>query len=850
MKKPLKAKRKARAARVTGSGNWRHAPVRCITAGLALAGGGAVHAQQANPTNETLAGVLQEVMVTAQRRSQSTQDIPYNITAINANQIARSGSIGVNDLAGLVPGLTTVDTGAATRGGTNNLTLRGLRTDSPGGAGTGSDQAGATVSSVSTYFGETPVFFPISLKDLDRVEVLRGPQGTLYGQGAQAGTIRFIPKHPDFDRFSGEVNVSGSVTDHARDLNGDIDAVFNVPITDRLAIRLVGGYDKQAGFINQTGLVARTGPGPLAPAQLANPADPFSGPAIAPVRRGTNDSTQWFARAALRWKPTDVLDLEVSYLHEDTHTDDTQTSNPQWQGGAVSVLDGIVPTPPNYANSVYQSRPGGRYTNNAWLLQPYDNKIDLVSGVASIDLGLATITSATSYYENESTAVNDSTSLFVNTGGFNFWPYYGNFPRGIAVTNTFNNEKSFVQEVRIVSNWDKPLNYVAGVYFQRQSRYAGYNGFAPGLDDWAVSTGFPFFAGPSNPPDQTFLLSRDTVFRDRAVFGELTYNLTSKWQITGGARFFHQSFRVDAVNNFVFNGLGITATANKSNVKDQVFKLNTSYDILPDLKVYATYSEGFRRGGANGVPTDGVFASLPAYQTYTPDIAKNFEVGIKGVLFDRRLKFSADIYQINLSNFQFNATSPSSFPLVYNGSKARSRGAELELTGRLTPALTVTFGYTYTDAKIKDALAIYDLPVAALFSTPPADPILNVSLPAGTRLPGVSRTTVNLGADYVVPLGSSDSSLAFHADGSYASAQNGAIDPASTFFWIIPARYLVNLRISYERGDEWGVDVFVRNVTNDPGYSGGFNPQFTPNAWSSRIVSRPRTVGIALHRKF
>lgn len=849
MKKRLIAKRRARVARVGGRGNWRHGPVTCITAGLVLSGGATVRAQQPSPTNDTLAEALQEVIVTAQRRSQSTQDIPYNITAIGADQIARSGSTGINDLAGLVPGLTTVDSGAATRGGTNNLTLRGLRTDSPGGAGTGSDQAGATVSSVSTYFGETPVFFPIVLKDLDHVEVLRGPQGTLYGQGAQAGTVRFIPKRPDFERFSGEVNVSGSFTDNAPNANGDIDGVINVPINDRLAVRLVGGYEKDAGFIDEAGLVLRTGPGALAPVQAANPADPNSGPAIAPVRRGTNDSTQWFARAALRWKATDALDVEFGYLHQETQADDIQASNPQWQGGAISLLDGISPAPPSYANSVFQSRPGGKYTNNAWILQPYDNKVDLGSVVATMDLGLATLTSATSYYDNESTAVNDSTSLFVNTGSFNFYPYYGNFPRGLAVTNTFNREKSFVQEVRVVSNWEKPINYVAGVYFQRQSRHSGYDGYAPGLDDFALATGFPF-AGPSTPPDQTFLLSRDTIFRDGAVFGELTYNLTSKWQITGGARFFHQSFRVDAVNNFVFNGAGITAVTNDSNVNDHVFKLNTSYDILPDLKVYATYSEGFRRGGANGVPSEGVFASLPAYLTYTPDIAKNFEVGVKGILFDHRLQFSGDIYQIKLSNFQFNATSPSSFPLVYNGSEAQSRGAELELTGRLTPALTVNFGYTYTDAKVKKALQIYDLPVAALFSSPPAEPILNISLPAGARLPGVSRSTVNLGADYVVLLGSNDKRVTLHADGSYASAQNGAIDPASTFFWIIPERYLVNLRVSYENSKQWGVDLFARNVTNDPGYSGGFNTQFIPNAYASRIMSRPRTVGIALHWRF
>src|SRR5712664_2809991 len=160
---------------------------------------------------------LQEIVVTAQHRKQSVQDIPYNITAFDGDQIASSGAVSLNELTKLVPGLTSVDEGAGARGRTNNLTLRGLRTDSPGGGELGAETPGASVNAVSTYFGETPVFFPMPLYDIDHVEVLRGPQGTLYGSGAQAGTIRVAPKRPDFTSDSGEIQFDTNKSEHSND---------------------------------------------------------------------------------------------------------------------------------------------------------------------------------------------------------------------------------------------------------------------------------------------------------------------------------------------------------------------------------------------------------------------------------------------------------------------------------------------------------------------------------------------------------------------------------------------------------------------------------------------------------
>ena len=292
---------------------------------LILASTSAVYAQQSpgQPGGATTSKLdtLEEVTVTAQRRAQSVQDVPYNISVVSGDELSRTGTTGLNDLARIVPGLTYVDAGPAARGNTNDLTLRGLRTDGPGGAGNnGTDVPAQTVNSVSTYFGETPVFFPIALHDIDRVEVLRGPQGTLYGSGAQAGTVRFIPRRPTFDAFSGEISASAGFTSGAdRKADGSVDAVLNIPLSSKLALRVVAGDERLAGFINQVALWQRQGSDFLAPATLRVPSDPAnSGPLLASVKKGTNSSDQSYARAALRWQPADAWDLELGYLHQHT----------------------------------------------------------------------------------------------------------------------------------------------------------------------------------------------------------------------------------------------------------------------------------------------------------------------------------------------------------------------------------------------------------------------------------------------------------------------------------------------------------------------------------------------------
>ncbi|MDF0541766.1 TonB-dependent receptor [Sphingobium sp. H39-3-25] len=790
-----------------------------------------------------------EIVVTAQRRDQSIQDVPYNISAVSGADLAKSGVVNVNSLTQVVAGLTTIDNGPAARGGTNNFSLRGLRTDGPNGA----DEMPATVSSVSTYFGDTPVFFPIVLKDIQRVEVLRGPQGTLYGSGAQGGTIRFIPNRPDFNSISGEMNVGGGISEHSSKANGNFDAVLNMPITPRLAIRAVGGVAHLGGFIDAVDLLERDGPGKYAGIVSANPASLTSAPVLAPVQHDVNSSDQYFGRLAVRWQPVDMLDLDLTYAHQETKVDDIQASNPTYGGGLVDAGYDF-----QYPDSGFIKRPGGNYESTFPIRLPSKNNIDLISGTATVDFGLATFTSVSSYVDNKTSAIYEYSNFWIRTAnglGGNI-SNYGGFPRFVAVTDYITHDKSFTQEVRLVSKWDKPIDYVIGGYFQRQKTFFSQTQTSPGMAAFGVLAGFPS-ASPEEG-DLTYSPVRNSVFVDRALFGELTYHVTPKLQVTGGARFFWQKFKYHARTINPYCGapcsdgisepasLGILESRNTSDVSDHVIKINTSYDFSRSFKVYATYAEGFRRGGANGIPTSGYYRSLPIYTTYAPDVAKTYEVGVKGSVLDRKLQFSADLFLINLDNFQFNASTPSYAYGAFNGQQARSKGGEIELSARISPNFTMTGSYTYTDATVSKPSSFVDYPSFSIVSG--AQPYTFLTLPKGQRLPGVPKHTFSASGDYTIPV--DDMALTTHLDASYRSSAEGAISTIDPMYWKIAPIFTMNGRISLDSKKSWAADLFVNNITNALGYTGAVGQQFAPNSFAGRIVMRPRTYGLGLRYRF
>jgi len=827
--------------------------------GCALGAGTVVYAEDnaasppKTPQDDASKVTLQEVTVTATRRTQTVQDVPYNIEAISADALAQSGVTSINNVAQVVPGLHTVDTGPNPRGGNNQFSMRGLRTD-----GTGNELdafKNGTVAPVSTYLGETPIFFPLALKDLDRVEVLKGPQGTLYGSGALAGTIRFIPNRPEFDRFYGSMDIRGGGTEYSGKPNGSFDAMLNVPIADNLALRVTGGYERLGGFIDAVDLVQRSIPGvqTSAPA-LRVPSDPRSGYALAPVMSDTNWSEQWYVRPVLRWKASDAIEAELSYTHQRVATGDTQTANTSYPGGTFN-FDSFSTDP----NSINTYRPGGAYKSTQDATQPSQSQLDLAALVVTGDLGYASLTSSSSVYRMQSRSQNSYTDSSINYNhdgsiGLNYYDYFNGYPRANAQSFGRLRDQSFVEEVRLVSTWHKPIDYILGAYYQSEHFNFGGMTTEPGYTDYV--TAINGYGLPRPYGDLQYLEPFDNNgfrFTDRAIFGELTWHVTSQWQVTGGARVFHQDFTSLGQALDYYNGgqpVFDVNVVNPSAVTNHILKFNTSYDFTPDLKVYATYSEGFRRGGANAIPVNGLYASLPQLLNYAPDKSKSHEIGVKGLLLDRRLRYAADIFLVKLENFQFNSFSGSAFPVAYNGTEARSKGVELETEFQVTHALSLGLSYAYTDAKVSRGFTINDYVPLTLVTSPNAPQIAPaVTIAGGARLPGTPQNSANAMVNYLIPVGSATVQL--HGDVAYRDSAPAYIDPTSARYWSIPSSIVANTRVTYDSGAAWSTDFFINNLTNETVYSGGYGTgQTAPNLFQERYVGRPRTYGVGLHYKW
>jgi iron complex outermembrane receptor protein len=804
--------------------------------------------QSSPPANQGSTETLEEVTVTAQRREQTVQDVPYNISVLSSGELDAPTVSTASDIAKLVPGLLTVDTGPAARGNDNSFILRGLRTDNPGSV----DYPGQTVSPVSTYFGETPIFLPLVLRDLDHVEVLVGPQGTLYGSGSEAGTIRFMPNRPKFDEFSAEISTDASKTENAGSFNNRFDAVLNIPITSELALRIVGGEEHLHGFIDDVGLGVHQGASVLSPPTPRVSGDPTSGFTIAAPLRDANTSDQSYGRAALRWDPAQGMDFELTYLYQKTAVADAQYDNVNWAGGTQNLASGYTGPVPPFANSSYSVPAGGDYRNTALIQQPYINTVNLESLVGTVDVGFATFTSATSAYQERTQALDDNTYQWYIPGGTNFLTYYNNYPRTIAVEQDIYYQRAFVQELRLVSNGKNMFDYVVGAFFERQTGDLASEQWFPGVQQYYSQIG----AVSANPQygDTSLLANMETTFTDRAAFGELTWHITPAWQVTGGARFFSQSFVVGFNETLPFcgstcgNSDGEFFVHNAEDDHNHLFKLNTSYDLSSQTKVYATFSEGFRRGGATGLPPVGIYASEPQYFTFRPDFAKNYEVGVKGTGLDSRVSYTADLFLVNLTDFQFDSYSPSGLPAVYNGSKARSKGGELQANFKLTPHLTGSLGYSYTQATVTQSTNIYDLPA---FGGPGSTPVLTVAIPEGTRLPGVPRSVVTAAADYRLPIGATNWSATWHLDGIYRTSAPGSIPGVYVSGWNMPSAKMIDAVIGLDNGRQWSIDMFGTNLTSDPNFTGAVGVQGSPaNTLNYRDVTRPRTLGVSLKYRF
>jgi outer membrane receptor protein involved in Fe transport len=606
--------------------------------------------------------VLAEVTVTATRREESVLDIPYSISAISGADLEQEHVQSLSDLTRMIAGVSFVDQGPTSR---SNFVLRGINANSTDHPST------STVAPVSTYIGETPLFLSLHIDDLERVEVLRGPQGTLYGSGSLAGTIRFIPKKPDISGFS--ASFDGDVADvtASDSYNKSFSGMVNIPVSEIAALRVSAGYQHYAGFINENYIVK------LGPASTANnspvgipvsgdPNNPVFGPMVFSPARQANTADLWQTRAAFLIKPTEAFQALLTFYHQDDQTHAVQAISPYFGGS----IDTPAADNPYYSPSYPVSFPtggvvfphNGAYDTNDSFLLKNRRQADLGSVDLSFDLGFASLSSSSSYYKDRGHDNSDGTGYITRIPQF-----YGFIPRMVDYETDNDESKGLVEELRLVSTRGKMFDYVAGIFYQHLEGTSGQTQWIPGQTYFGTLAGVPG-ANPDTEGDVNYIVANRTDFLDRAVFGELTWHATSQWQFTGGARFFKQNFGTGSYEALPYCGspycgdgpLGVTNSVNGYSVNDHIFKLNTSYKVSAALAPYINYSEGFRRGGANAIPVDGPFAVNPALGIYTPDKAKNYEAGAKGT-------FAGINYTVDFAIQDFGSSGPVSIVTGKNG---------------------------------------------------------------------------------------------------------------------------------------------------------------------------------------
>jgi iron complex outermembrane recepter protein len=830
-----------------------------IAAAIATALTGTRGVQAAEPTDTP---ALQEVVVTANRREEDVLTVPYNITAISAQQIEDSGVKDLQSLTRMVPGLVSADLGPRANSTNSNLIIRGLNASDQGSSYFGPNLA---VPLVSTYIDDVPLFVNYNLTDIERVEVLRGPQGTLYGSGAVGGTVKLIRHKPDLGVFSVDVTADTSGTEHSEGPSYSFDGIINIPVGDTVALRASAGYTKLTGFIDGLHAVQLDKTGQPV---LADPANPLTSDYLYHQINDVDSSNSKYGRVSLLWKPSNTFNVLLDYTHENDHS-----GGFSWQNVGFDYTTGAPIPRQTYA------------TTQLIPQQPLDRQLDIGAVTVTADFGFATLTSSTSYYDNR---YNDTIDI---SSGQEYYSqqtpyYYGGYPRYAAFNYDQSTDKSFVEELRLVSKSGGPWDYIAGAFFRNQRTWLSDPETWPGFAAWSHLPGsadsYNYYAGTAfntfadviadrggsdpaslSPTDLFYNNIRHTAFRDRALYGELTRHLTDKWQVTGGARQFWQWYDQSETQVYPFAGaavsdtgldpLGTTTSQQEASYRNHLWKLNTSYELSPELRPYFTFSEGFRHGGANSFkicpPGAGTAGGCePAPQTaalipFQPDTAKNYEVGMKGLLASR-IRYSLSVYRVDWNNIQLDAYAPvTGIQIVVNGKEARSQGVELEVEAAVTNELTATIGGSYTDAHLTDDF------VRANFVGQKGD-----------KLPLVPSTQLTAALDYVLPV-AADRNVSFHFDAAYRSAVNTAVNDLQsdynggtfvntyqTNFRQLGGFTTMNAGVGFQATKEVKLRLYCNNLSNQAGVT-TWSVARQPDQ-ATEYVMRPRTAGINVEYSF
>jgi iron complex outermembrane recepter protein len=737
-----------------------------------------------------------EIIVTAQKREQTLLEIPQSISVVAAERLEQQQATSFVDYAALVPGLSLQQGNP----GETRVVLRGINTggaspttavyidETPFGASTGQSNGAILAGDIDPF-------------DLQRVEVLRGPQGTLYGANSLGGVVKFVTVAPRLGEYQARARAGIETVDDG-EIGWNANGVVNVPIGGIAALRASGFYRKQGGFIDTLGI----------------------------ARNDANDVASYGGRASLLVQPSDTLAIRLTALAQNIR------ANSRAAYDADPVTHKPQATDPATGASTE-----GRLTRTQYY--PDKNDVDYrnYNGTLDWDLGFASLLSSTSYSKTRQREVTDASYQLPGIGDAFFGDVGTPGPRGITLPAEVSSKK-FTQELRLASPSSTTFEWLVGGYYTREEgrifqRYLPFS-----LDSGEVldpSLTLPVGPGGADVVFPEFTVAElGSVYREYAGFGSVTVHLGPRFDITGGARYSHNEQRTrqlldGALLPLQGSPIGPDITNGRSSEDVFTWSLAPRFEISDLVSLYARVAKGYRPGGPNIVPP-GAGAGFPSF--FEADTLISYEAGIRGETADRSFALDASLYYLDWKNIQVLVVYQTALgPLGGdgNGDGARSQGAEITATLRPTRGFDIVANLAYNDATLRD-----DLPEG------------NGGF-AGDRLPYAPEWTANVSADYEWAIGGatafvggnvrlvSDQQADFDDNYRTTFRRRLAIDGYAT----------VDLRAGARFG-AYNVTAFAKNLGNSRGLTnvGGFGAR--PGNLVSASPIRPRTLGITLGAEF
>jgi outer membrane receptor protein involved in Fe transport len=631
---------------------------------------------------------LEEIVVTATRREERLQDIPVTVMAFSQEKLDSEGLHNIDDLARLSPGVNFQRNGMSSAGNYNDegsdINIRGV--DSAAGtATTGIYVDDTPIQTRKIGFGSINAF--PALFDLDRVEVLLGPQGTLFGAGAEGGVVRFIAPEPDLKKPSGYARADAAITDGGSpSYEGGV--AFGAPIIDDvLAFRASLSFRRDGGWVDRVGYTLS--PNAAAP----TPTPVYNGDTTSPNSNYQETTT---ARLAVKWKVTDSLEITPSIYYQRLQINDTSA---YW----VALSD--------------PSR--GIYRNGNALTNPSADPFILSAIKLKWDLGFASLFSNTAYYYRNQTGTSDYTQYLRAT-----WAYFGELPNAFPAAGdrgyaTFqDNQRNFYEEIRLASNdTNARIVWSGGLFYSRLSESVPENIYDPTLDSEVIAyTGGAYsvcFPGQPCPGGLIYNGPVDKVIdKQIAAFGEINFKLTDTLKATVGLRVSKLDYTGSVAETGPFLATTIV-TQGSASEKPVTPKAVLSWQPDRDNMVYVSASKGFRPGGPNvgvglicagdlaslGLPVIGGQRQVPGQ--FSSDSLWSYEIGSKNTFLDHRLQINASAFYINWKDIQQNVYLPScGEQFTANLGKAKIEGGQVEVLYKPLAALTFDLTAAYTDARL------------------------------------------------------------------------------------------------------------------------------------------------------